>query len=100
LIQKDLDSAAPSVVLDGIGEQVVDNTYDLAPIGNKGAGRELQFDVKLLLGEVIAEIGDAFLHYLPDLKRFSSIDLGFSWPFDLMFYIGLLLMIIGYYLRG
>ena len=37
---------------------------------------------------------------IPDLKRFSSIDLGFSWPFDLMFYIGLLLIIIGYYLRA
>lgn len=37
---------------------------------------------------------------IPDLKRFSTMDLGFSWPFDLMFYTGLLLMIIGYYLRG
>jgi hypothetical protein len=37
---------------------------------------------------------------IPDLKRFSTLDLGFSWPFDLMFYLGLLLMITGYYLRG
>ena len=34
-----------------------------------------------------------------DLKRLPSIDLGFSWPFDLMFYLGLICMAAGYYLK-
>jgi len=37
---------------------------------------------------------------IQDLKGFSTIDLGFSWPWAIMFYCGLLLMVIGYYLRG
>ena len=37
---------------------------------------------------------------IQDLKGFSTIDFGFSWPFAIMFYSGLLLLIIGYYLRG
>ena len=36
---------------------------------------------------------------IQDLKRLPSIDLGFSWPFDLMFYVGLIFMAIGYYLK-
>ena len=34
-----------------------------------------------------------------DLKRLESINLGFSWPFALMFYLGLICMAIGYYLK-
>ena len=34
-----------------------------------------------------------------DLKRLPSINLGFSWPFDLLFYMGLIFMAIGYYLK-
>jgi len=34
-----------------------------------------------------------------DLKRLSSIDLGFSWPFDILFYFGLIFLAIGYYLK-
>ncbi|MDD1716435.1 MAG: hypothetical protein LUQ01_05500 [Methanolinea sp.] len=35
-----------------------------------------------------------------DLKRFETIDFGFTWPSAIMFYVGLLLIAIGYYLRG
>ncbi len=34
-----------------------------------------------------------------DLKRLESIDLGFSLPFAIMFYLGLILMAAGFYLR-
>ncbi len=34
-----------------------------------------------------------------DLKRLDSINLGFSWPFAIMFYLGLIFMAIGYYLK-
>lgn len=34
-----------------------------------------------------------------DLKRLDSINLGFSWPFALMFYLGLICMAGGYYLK-
>jgi Na+/citrate or Na+/malate symporter len=34
-----------------------------------------------------------------DLKRLDTIDLGFTWPFALMFYLGLIFMAIGYYLK-
>ena len=36
---------------------------------------------------------------IQDLKRLPSIDLGFSWPFDILFYIGLICMATGYYLK-
>lgn len=56
-------------------------------------------NIKRQISLVCFTIGIVFV-IIPDLKRFSTIDLGFCWPFDLMFYTGLLLMIIGYYLRG
>jgi hypothetical protein len=34
-----------------------------------------------------------------DLKRIESINLGFAWPFALMFYLGLICMAAGYYLK-
>ena len=34
-----------------------------------------------------------------DLKRLDTINLGFSWPFAIMFYLGLIFMAIGYYLK-
>jgi hypothetical protein len=34
-----------------------------------------------------------------DLKRLDSINLGFSWPFAIMFYLGLICMAVGYYLK-
>jgi hypothetical protein len=34
-----------------------------------------------------------------DLKRLESINLGFSWPFAVMFYLGLICMAAGYYLK-
>lgn len=36
---------------------------------------------------------------IQDLKRLDTIDLGFSWPFAIMFYLGLIFMAIGYYLK-
>jgi uncharacterized membrane protein len=37
---------------------------------------------------------------LQDLKGFATIDPGFSWPWAVMFYTGLLFIVIGYFLRG
>ena len=34
---------------------------------------------------------------IQDLKGLSTINLGFAWPWAIMFYAGLLLMIVGYY---
>jgi hypothetical protein len=34
-----------------------------------------------------------------DMKRLDSINLGFTWPFALMFYLGLIFMAVGYYLK-
>ena len=34
-----------------------------------------------------------------DLKRLDTINLGFTWPFALMFYLGLIFMAVGYYLK-
>jgi uncharacterized membrane protein len=36
---------------------------------------------------------------LQDLKQLSTINLGFSWPFAMMFYIGLVCILLGYYLK-
>ncbi|MCX6693271.1 MAG: hypothetical protein NT074_01770 [Methanomicrobiales archaeon] len=35
-----------------------------------------------------------------DLKGFATLNFGWSWPLALMFYIGLVLIITGYFLRG
>jgi len=40
-----------------------------------------------------------FMIAVQDLKRLDSINLGFTWPFALMFYIGLICMAAGYYLK-
>jgi hypothetical protein len=37
--------------------------------------------------------------FIQDLKRIDTINLGFSWPFAIMFYLGLILMGVGYYLK-
>jgi hypothetical protein len=37
--------------------------------------------------------------FIQDLKRLETINLGFSWPFAIMFYLGLAFMAIGYYLK-
>jgi Na+/citrate or Na+/malate symporter len=37
--------------------------------------------------------------FIQDLKRLDTINLGFSWPFAIMFYLGLAFMAIGYYLK-
>ena len=34
-----------------------------------------------------------------DLRRFDTINLGFTWPFAVMFYLGLICMAAGYYLK-
>jgi hypothetical protein len=51
---------------------------------------------QLSIGLFIAGIA---MILIQDLKRLPSIDLGFSWPFDILFYIGLICMAIGYYLK-
>jgi hypothetical protein len=43
-------------------------------------------------------IGFAMI-FVQDLKRLDSINLGFSWPFAIMFYLGLICMAAGYYLK-
>ena len=43
-------------------------------------------------------IGFAMI-FVQDLKRLDSINLGFSWPFAIMFYLGLICMAVGYYLK-
>jgi hypothetical protein len=40
-----------------------------------------------------------FMIFVQDLERLKSIDLGFSWPFAIMFYLGLICMAAGYYLK-
>ena len=40
-----------------------------------------------------------FMIVIQDLKRLDSIDLGFTWPFAIMFYLGLIFLAIGYYLK-
>ncbi len=37
--------------------------------------------------------------FLQDLKRLETISLGFTIPFAIMFYLGLIFMAIGYYLK-
>jgi hypothetical protein len=37
--------------------------------------------------------------FVQDLKRIDSINFGFVWPFALMFYLGLICMAAGYYLK-
>lgn len=36
---------------------------------------------------------------IQDLKRLESINPGFSWPFPILFYLGLICMAAGYYLK-
>jgi hypothetical protein len=36
---------------------------------------------------------------IQDLKRLESINLGFTWPFAVLFYLGLICMAAGYYLK-
>ena len=40
-----------------------------------------------------------FMIIVQDFKRLDSINLGFSWPFAIMFYLGLICMAVGYYLK-
>jgi len=49
---------------------------------------------------IICFVAGFVLLFIQDLKGFSTIDLGFSWPWAIMFYAGLVLILIGYYLRG
>jgi len=37
--------------------------------------------------------------FVQDLKRLEGINLGFSWPFGIMFYLGLICMAAGYSLK-
>ena len=53
---------------------------------------------KMQLSVMFFVIGLAMM-IMQDLKRLDTINLGFSMPFAIMFYIGLIFMIIGYYLK-
>jgi hypothetical protein len=37
--------------------------------------------------------------FIQDLKRLDTINLGFSLPFAILFYLGLIFMGVGYYLK-
>jgi hypothetical protein len=43
-------------------------------------------------------IGFAMI-FIQDLRQLTTIHLGFEWPFAIMFYLGLIFMAIGYYLK-
>jgi hypothetical protein len=49
---------------------------------------------------LVCFVAGFILVLLQDLKGLSTVNLGFSWPWAMMFYSGLLLILIGYYLRG
>ena len=49
---------------------------------------------------LVCFVAGFILVLLQDLKGLSTINLGFTWPWAMMFYTGLLLILIGYYLRG
>ena len=53
---------------------------------------------KTQLSVLFFVIGLAMI-FMQDLKRLDTINLGFSLPFAIMFYIGLIFMVIGYYLK-
>lgn len=53
---------------------------------------------KMQLSVMFFVIGLAMI-IMQDLKRLDTINLGFSMPFAIMFYIGLIFMVIGYYLK-
>ena len=53
---------------------------------------------KMQLSVMFFVIGFAMM-IMQDLKRLVTINLGFSMPFAIMFYIGLIFMVIGYYLK-
>jgi hypothetical protein len=40
-----------------------------------------------------------FLLLAQDLKGLSSISAGYSWPWATIFYTGLVLLVLGYYLK-
>ncbi len=62
--------------------------------------REFPMDkaTKTQLSVLFFVIGLAMI-FMQDLKRLDTINLGFSLPFAIMFYIGLIFMVIGYYLK-
>jgi len=55
--------------------------------------------VKKQLSTICFVVGFVLL-LVQDLKGFSTINIGFSWPWAIMFYAGLVLVLVGYYLRG
>jgi hypothetical protein len=57
--------------------------------------KKMKSDISL-----ICFIAGFILVLLQDLKGLSTINPGFAWPWAMMFYSGLLLILIGYYMRG
>jgi uncharacterized membrane protein len=67
-------------------------------IMKKGIGEFMDKATKMQLSVMFFVIGLAMI-FMQDLKRLDTINLGFSLPFAIMFYIGLIFMVIGYYLK-
>jgi hypothetical protein len=59
----------------------------------------MEKNTKRQLSYVCFIIGFALL-LVQDLSGLRRINIGFSWPFDLMYYIGLILVAIGFALKG
>jgi len=53
---------------------------------------------KTQISLVLFAIGFVML-FIPDLKRLESIPLGISKYFGIMFYLGLIFIVTGYYLK-
>jgi hypothetical protein len=67
-------------------QEVIQRSYSM------DKATKTQFSIALFV------IGFAMIA-IQDLKRLDSINLGFSWPFAIMFYLGLICMAAGYYLK-
>jgi hypothetical protein len=49
---------------------------------------------------VVSFIIGFILILMQDFSRLQTIDVGFTWPWAVMFYVGLLLILVGFLLRG
>lgn len=49
---------------------------------------------------VVSFIIGFILILMQDLSRLQTIDFPFTWPWAVMFYVGLLLILVGFLLRG
>jgi hypothetical protein len=61
-------------------------------------GYQMDKATKTQISIALFVIGFAMIA-VQDLKRLDTINLGFTWPFATMFYLGLIFMAVGYYLK-